>query len=296
MKTTIILYYNYKNISDPEALMKQQKELCKSLGLKGRILIAEEGINGTLEGSRESIDKYVEDLKSDERFKDTHIKYSEGNGDAFPRLSVKVKPEIVALKLGEDNFSPTETTGKYITPEELHELINSDEEFYIIDMRSDYEHAAGHFENSIMPDIGNFRELPNKIPELTHLKDKKVVSVCTGGVKCEKGSGLLIKSGFTNVYQLHGGIVSYMEKYPNQDFIGDLYVFDGRVTMAFNKDSPDYKVIGKCELCGTTSNNYVNCKHDPCHKHFICCENCLDENGEAMCSRVENHQVVDINL
>jgi UPF0176 protein len=284
MSHQVLLYYNYTPIENPEELVKEQKELCLNLGLKGRILIAHEGINGTLEGTVDNAEKYVESLLKDIRFKNTHIKKSESKGDSFPKLVVKVRDEIVSGHLGEWDVNPAEITGKHITAEELHDWIHSDKEFYIVDMRNDYEHKSGHFKNSILPKLGHFRDLPKIIPEIAHLKNKTIVTVCTGGVRCEKASGFLVKHGFTDVYQLYGGIVTYMEKYPNEDFLGKLYVFDNRILMGFNTDSVNHIVVGQCDLCGLQSENYVNCANDECHVHFIACAKCVEKtDGKVLC-------------
>lgn len=286
MKHQILLYYKYVDIADPKAEMLAQEELCKQLGLTGRVIIAKEGINGTLEGNIENTEKYVEHLLADPRFRDTHIKRSEGTGDAFPKLSIKVRSEIVSAHLGEADVNPNVTTGKYLGPEELHEWFLSGKEFYIVDMRNDYEHRVGYFQDSLLPKLGNFRDLPAILPELVHLKNKTVLTVCTGGVRCEKASGFLVNSGFSDVYQLSGGIVSYMEKYPNEHFKGKLYVFDGRVTMGFNTDAPEHEVVGTCDLCGTKADTYVDCAYLHCkgHRHFIACLDCREEDGKVYCS------------
>ena len=296
MDYQVILFYKYVDIKDPKALMESQKELCKKLNLKGRAIIAKEGINGTFEGAPEDIEKYCEVLLKDPRFSDVHIKKSEGTGKTFPKLSIKVRDEIVSAHFDED-FSPTQTTGKYITAEELHDWIHSGQrvltsegsyntegrkpkEFYIVDMRNDFEQEVGYFEGSILPGMRNFRDLPKVLPKLEHLKGKTVVTICTGGVRCEKASGFLVKNGFKDVYQLYGGIHSYMEKYPNEDFKGSLYVFDQRIVMGFNRD--EREIVGKCANCKTPSENYINCSNDVCHKHFIMCEMCV-ENGIPTC-------------
>ncbi|MDO8492957.1 MAG: rhodanese-related sulfurtransferase [bacterium] len=282
MTHQILLYYKYINIEDPEALMAWQKKLCEELTLKGRIIIAKEGINGTVEGTRENTERYIEAMKADPLFADVHWKISASDGLAFPKLSIKVRSEIVSAHLDGEDVNPTEVTGRHLNPEELHELLKSGEEVYVVDMRNDYEHRVGHFKNSILPPLTNFRDLPKIIPELEYLKDKKVVTVCTGGVRCEKASGYLIKKGFKDVSQLNGGIVSYMEKFPNQYFKGKLYVFDGRVTMGFDTDSPAHEIIGQCDKCNKQSENYINCNNNLCHRHFICCVNCIETSG-AFC-------------
>jgi UPF0176 protein len=280
----IIIYYKYVNITEPEKLVDQQKELCANLNLKGRILIAAEGINGTVEGTIEEIEAYCKDLLAKPEFRDMKIKVTPGTGNAFPKLSIKLRKEIVSSHLGEQDFHPSEFSGKYLSVEELHRWFEEGREFYIIDMRNDYEQKVGHFENSVFSGMTNFRDLGKIIPNIEHLRDKTVVTVCTYGVRCEKASGLLVKYGFADVYQLQDGIGTYMQKYPNHKFLGKLYVFDGRITLGFNTEDPAYKVVGKCEHCSRPSENYINCAYPECHKHFICCEDCL-VNGESYCSQ-----------
>ncbi len=275
----ILLFYKYVRIDDPEAVMAWQRALCEKYGFKGRLIVAKEGINFTLEGKKMDTEKYIEELEKDPRFLNIHFKRSIGMGDAFPKLSIKVRPEIVSLHLGVCDVDPNETTGVHLKPEELHQWIKEKKDFYIIDMRNAYEHKVGHFAGSICPPMDNFRDLPKYVESISHLKDKVVVTVCTGGVRCEKASGFLITQGFNHVYQLDGGIVSYMEKYPNEDFLGKLYVFDRRVMMGFYTDDPKHQVIGVCESCGLPSENYVNCEEKDCHRHFIICKDCVTAAG-----------------
>lgn len=288
---TILLYYKYVTVENPQALMLSQKALCEKLGLKGRIIVAREGINGTVDGPTEATEAYIEKMRDPNYFggifADIHFKKSEGIVDAhgapissFKRLSVKLRKEIVSLHLDEKDpeigdVNPVHVTGKRLKPEDLHQWIREGREFTIVDMRNDYEHAAGHFKGSILPPLRNFRDLAQVLPDLEKkgLKKKTVLSVCTGGVRCEKASGYLVEHGFDDVYQLDGGIVSYMEKYPGEDFVGSLYVFDGRVTMHFNpKDK--HVVVGRCVKCSNPSERFVNCSVPSCHSHFICCESC----------------------
>jgi UPF0176 protein len=281
----IILFYKYVFIDNPMEIKAWQDEICGDLGLTGRCIIAIEGINATFEGTKGNIKKYIKELEKDERFKNIHFKLSVGTGSAFPKLSIKVRKEIVSLHLGTCDINPNEITGIHLKPEELHNWIKTGREFYIVDMRNAYEHKVGYFENSILPPIENFRDLPKVIEQISHLKSKTVLTVCTGGVRCEKASGFLVTEGFTDVYQLDGGIVSYMEKYPNEDFKGKLYVFDGRVTMGFYTDDARHAIVGKCDACGEQSENYVNCDNPVCHRHFINCVRCLANNdGKAFCA------------
>ncbi|MCX6703389.1 MAG: rhodanese-related sulfurtransferase [Candidatus Zambryskibacteria bacterium] len=278
---TILLFYKYVSIDNPEEVKDWQKKLCEDLGLKGRLIVAHEGINVTLEGTTENTEKYREELEKDPRFLDIHFKKSVGTGDAFRKLSVKVRPEIVSLHLEED-IDPNQITGKHLKPEELKKWYESGKEFYIIDMRNDYEYRVGHFKDSVLMPVQNFRDIPSALSHIEHLKGKTVVPVCTGGVRCEKASGLLVREGFSDVYQLDGGIVSYMEKFPTEEFKGTLYVFDKRVTMDF--DSPEkHEVVGVCDKCATSTEKFANCRNKQCNKKILCCENCRLEDGTAFC-------------
>ncbi|MES3005887.1 MAG: rhodanese-related sulfurtransferase [Patescibacteria group bacterium] len=288
----IILYYKYTTVADPTAFMFWHKSLCAKLSLKGRVLVAQEGINGTLEGTPAQIDEYCTRLTSQGdgggckfgSFSDIVFKRSEGNGRSFQKLIIKVRDEIVSAKLGNEDVNPNETTGVHLPPEELrtwYERGEAGKDFHIIDMRNTYEYKVGHFKGSTDAGMRNFRELKNVVKDFEHLKEKKILTVCTGGVRCEKASGYLIKKGFKDVYQLDGGMATYMQKFPGKDFSGSLYVFDNRITMDTTKERD---VIGKCDYCKTTTEHYVNCINDECHLHFICCELCEQEReGKTLC-------------
>lgn len=222
-KFQVLLYYQYIEIDDPKKFLEDHKALCTSLNLKGRIIIAKEGINGTVEGTLKNTEKYIAQFVKDPRFSDTQFKKSAGSGKTFPKLSIKIRGEIVSSYFG-NKLNPRHVSGKYITPKELHNWIHSRKRFYIVDMRNDYEQAVGYFQNSLLAPFKNFRDLPKILPVLENLKKETIISVCTGGVRCEKASGFLVENGFKDVYQLFGGIVSYMEKYPNEDFWGN-YMF-----------------------------------------------------------------------
>lgn len=283
----ILLFYKYVHISEPETVKIWLTELCKRLSLKGRLIVATEGLNITLEGKTEDTETFITEMEKDSRFLNIHMKRSVGTGNAFPRLSVKVRSEIVSLHLGVCDVDPNVTTGIHLKPEELHQWIADKKEFYIVDMRNAYEHAVGKFAGSICPPMENFRDLPKLLKTINHLKNKTVLTVCTGGVRCEKASGYLITQGFTDVYQLDGGIVSYMEKYPNEDFEGKLYVFDGRVAMGFYTDDPKHKIIGVCDSCGASSENIVDCREFGCNGQFILCDACekkqIEKRGHTHC-------------
>jgi UPF0176 protein len=281
MKHEVLLYYKYVTIRNPEKFAAEHRAVCEKLGLKGRVIIAEEGINGTLEGLAKNTRAYRSLLSAKRGFKDIHWKKSAGTGSLFPRLSIRVRDEIVSLSLKKSrqtDVDPRKVTGKHLAPKDLHEWFKKGEKFTIIDMRNDYEHKVGAFAGSVLPPLKNFRDLPKALPALkkAHAKEK-VLTVCTGGVRCEKASGYLIKKGFKDVYQLDGGIVSYMEKYPGKHFEGALYVFDGRVTMAFDPKKGERKIIGRCEHCAVSTERFQDCL--TCGTQMLSCESCSSKLG-----------------
>lgn len=288
MEYEIILYYKYTPIADAKKLWQEQKEITKKLGLTGRLIIASEGINGTLEGTKENIDAYCKDLLCREGFEDIVIKRSVGDGKAFPKLKVKLRNEIVSSHLGEEDVKPYDLTGKYLSADELHSWYEKGEDFVVIDMRNTYEYKIGRFEGSLDAGLANFRDLKERVKDFEPLKKKKILTVCTGGVRCEKASGYLVSKGFEDVYQLQDGIVTYMAKYPNKAFKGKLYVFDNRIAMDFD-DPSNHTVVGKCDLCDTPTEHYVNCKNVRCNKHFLACDTCFEEKDgfcSALCREV----------
>lgn len=280
MSHTILLYYKYVPIENPQELMDSHRVLCKSLNLKGRIIIAEEGINGTVEGITEDTEKYIEAMKNDYRFADIVFKKSAGIGDAFPKLSIKVRDEIVSSHLGEKDIDPNIVTGKRLDPTELDRWYENKEDFVLVDMRNEYEYGVGHFENSILPGMQTFSDLQEIIPKIEQFRDKKLITVCTGGVRCEKASGYLVAQGFNDVYQLEGGMATYLDRHPGKHFKGKLYVFDNRITMQTEKQ----ETIGKCIRCENLSDDFINCANLKCNDHVICCLDCRNAEKKGFCS------------
>jgi len=276
----ILLFYKYVRVEDTTAFSAWIKESALKHGLVGRILIAEEGLNGTVEGTTEDTEAFAEELLEDSRFSDMSIKKSKGTGDAFPKLSVKVREEIVGTRFPK-SVDPTKRTGKHLPSEELKKWYKEGKDFVIVDMRNDYEYQSGHFKGSVNPGLENSRDLPDALPKLEALKDKTVLTVCTGGVRCEKMSAFLLENGFDDVYQLEDGMHGYMEKYPGEDFLGSLYTFDQRKVMDFGGDR---EVIGRCYFCNMAAEKYVNCANNFCHLHFIVCEGCSG-NRSVFCSK-----------
>jgi UPF0176 protein len=280
-KYQVLIFYKYVEIEYPVRLEKWFRRLCqKYQATGGRTIVASEGINATLELESKFVNDFIQEFKSDERFGDVKIKKTMGTGKAFPKLSVKTRDEILATKLDENKkASPLTGTGKYLEIDELHQWFLENKEFYIVDMRNDYEHKVGHFEGSILPsELKNFRDLPKILPGIKKFKDKTIVTVCTYGIRCEVASGFLLKHGFKDVYQLKDGIGTYMEKYPNQHFKGKLFVFDNRVVTGFNTDSLEHKIIGKCDVCEAKSENYVDYYlEDGVRRFGIVCDECIKQ-------------------
>lgn len=277
---TIILFYKYIGIKDVAALIDRERAVCELLGLKGRMLVSVEGINATLEGKTDNIEQYITHILKDPRFKDMNIKRSEGtvNGNAFPRLSIRPKKEIVSTGLPE-HIAPEKFRAPYIQPYELRQKYERGDDFIIIDMRNDYELAVGQFDKTLNIGLENSRDLvaaTEKIKYKIH-PDTDIITVCTGGVRCEKMAAYLIDQGFKNVKQLHNGMHAYMEKYPGLDFQGGLYTFDNRKVMHWGGDNR--KVIGQCKFCQTPSERYENCANNLCHSHYIVCDDCVEARG-----------------
>src|SRR5438477_7025627 len=264
----IILYYKYIDIAYPKQVMKWQQEICKQLELKGRILISHEGINGTLGGSIENLDRYKDLMNEHELFGAIDFKESPGGSECFPRLAVKVRSEAVSLGIPYDELTPR-NAGQHLTPEQTHDLIaNKPEDLVILDARNNYEWAIGKFENAITPDIENFRDLPQYFEQnLDQFKDKQVLMYCTGGIRCERASAYLNEKNIAKkVYQMEGGIHRYVEQYPDGFFRGKNYVFDARIAVRVNDD-----IIGSCAICNQPCDDYYNCLNALCNDHFICC-------------------------
>lgn len=283
MHFQVLLFYKYVRISNPEEFKASYTMLCEKHCLQGRTVVAEEGLNSTLEGTIEDTENFLKEFLLDSRFTDMQIKRSEGDGKSFPKLSIKIRKEIVGTRFP-DEVDPTKKTGKYLKPEELRQWYEEDKDFVVVDMRNSYEFESGHFKKSIDPGMTASRELPDKIAQIKEAtKDKTILTVCTGGVRCEKMSAYLLHEGFDEdkVYQLDGGMHSYMEKYPGKDFRGTLFTFDDRLVMDFGGER---EIIGKCKRCDATNEQYQNCANAECNMLFLICNDCMSSEGPGFCS------------
>jgi len=271
-KYAIILFYKFTKIKNPETFRDMQKKIAGRFGLKGRMLVAKEGINATFEGLDKDIKKYIKSQKKTALFKNVVFKESEGNGKGFTKLMVKVRPEVVTLGVGELNIK--KDTAPVVTAAQLEKMYKQNENFTVLDLRNNYEVQAGYFEKTFNPNLKNFRDLPEKINKLAHLKNQKVVAVCTGGIRCEKATVLLKKEGFTNLYQLKDGIHTYIKKFPGKHFKGSLFVFDNRMVTPV-ADSQDREVVGRCFDCNKKCEEFYNDDSMRPSKKVICCNNCI---------------------
>lgn len=289
----ILLYYAFAPVADPELTRLWQKELCEKLGLKGRIIISKHGINGTVGGEIDACKAYLKATK--EVFK-LDVKWSDGTGFVskteqlvrgidraprwgqivdFPKLSVKVRPELVAFGLPDEVKVDAKGViggGKHLKPEQVHELVaQRGDDVVFFDGRNAWEAEIGKFKNAIVPDVKTSHDFVSEIEsgKYDDLKDKPIISYCTGGIRCEILSAVMINRGFKEVYQIDGGIVRYGEKFGNDGlWEGSLAVFDGRETMDF---APGAAVIGKCVVCQKPTQKLANCTDKTCRERFVVC-------------------------
>lgn len=282
MEYRILLYYKYVAIADPDAFVSEHRALCNEIGLKGRIIIAKEGINGTLSGTTQQTTAYMAAMHADARFSDMPFKVDCSDKHAFKKLKIKVRPELVSLKL-EENIDPNQVTGKRLSPGQFLEQLEQ-QNVVVLDGRNSYEYDLGHFRNAIRPDVTAFREFPEWIRANKELfEHKKILTYCTGGIRCEKLSGLLIHEGFEDVSQLDGGIVTY-GKDPlarGQYFDGKCYVFDERIGVSINQ--VEDIVVGRCYHCEAAADKYINCAYPGCHRQHLVCPSC-EERFDDYCS------------
>lgn len=291
----VILYYKFVPLPDPAMAMRWQRELCERLGLKGRIIVSPHGINGTLGGDIENLRQYKREMNKSVTFKGITYKWSDGNGKEFPRLSIKVRPELVAFDRPDEvevSESGVVNGGKHLKPEQLHKLVEErGDEVVFFDGRNAYEAAVGKFKNAIVPDTKTTRDFVAELEsdKYDDIKDKPVVTYCTGGIRCEALSALMKNRGFKEVYQMDGGIVKYGEKYGDEGlWEGSLYIFDDRMSHRFSDKSID---IGECVHCQSKTSNYENCADKSCNRLVLICENCR-EDQKILC---KNHSVAKVN-
>jgi len=280
MEYYALAYYIFEKIEEPHLEVKKQKKFFKDLDASGRIYISEEGINGQMSGSAEACEKYMAFLKQDPRFSKVHFKAHPVAEQIFPRMTVKYRKNLVAL--GEQ--ADAKEGGEHVSPQKWREMLESDEDYLVLDVRNDYEWKIGHFEGATLPNLKNFRDFPAYADSLKDEVDPaktKVMMYCTGGIRCELYSALLKKRGFDKVFQLDGGVINYGLTEGRKHWKGSLFVFDDR--LACSIDNKPAEPISKCSFCDNPSDKYFNCANMDCNELFLCCDSCALER-EGACS------------
>ena len=283
----IILYYAFTPVADPQAVVLWQRSLCVQHGLTGRIIVSTHGINGTVGGPMDSVKKYVRATKQYPGFGKMDVKWSEGTGNDFPRLSVKARPELVAFESPDEIVVGSDGVingGQHLTPRQVNELVaERGDDVVFFDGRNAFEARIGRFKNAVVPDVRTTHDFIDELDsgKYDHLKDKPVVTYCTGGVRCEILSAAMLNRGFSEVYQIEGGIVRYGEAYRDKGlWEGSLYVFDQRLTMNFSNDAA---VIGECDVCGGATSMVANCTNNDCRHRAILCDTCIADPSNLEC-------------
>lgn len=286
----VILYYKFVPVSDPAMTVRWQKELCNRLGLKGRVIVSKHGINGTLGGDIENLREYKREMNRSVLFKGITYKWSDGTGSDFPRLSIKERPELVAFGAPDEikvNEKGVVNGGKHLKPEQVNQLVQERDDVVFFDGRNAYEAKIGKFKDAVVPDTKTTRDFLNEIEsdKYNDIKDKPVVTYCTGGIRCEALSVLMKNRGFKEVYQIDGGIVKYGEKYGDDGlWEGKLHIFDDRMVHSFSDDTQD---IGECTHCQGKTSRYINCSNIACNRLVLVCENCDKKTKCSDCSVVK---------
>ncbi len=245
-KIIVVTFYKFVPLDDAKNLRVQLSDICNKNGVKGTILLASEGINGTISGSRDGIDAVLTILRSDPRFADLEHKEAVHKEMPFLRMKVKLRREIVTL--GVEGIDPRKDAGIYVPPKEWNTVI-SDPDTLVIDTRNDYEYVVGSFKGAVNPKTKSFREFPDYVQQqLDPQKHKKVAMFCTGGIRCEKATAFMRQQGFKEVYHLRGGILKYLEEVPTSESLwqGDCFVFDERVAVDHHLEKGRFRLCKKC--------------------------------------------------
>jgi UPF0176 protein len=281
----VATFYKFVTLSDLQARKAGLSFFCREHQLKGTIILASEGINGTIAGSREAIDLLITFFQNDRDFADLEFKESTANKLPLARLKVKIKPEIVTLGLPEIN--PSQQVGTYVTPEEWNRVIK-DPEVTLIDTRNEYEVKIGSFKGAIDPKTDSFREFPEYVAQNLDLqKNPKVAMFCTGGIRCEKASSYLLNRGFKEVYHLKGGVLKYLEQIKPEESLweGECFVFDERVAVKEGLSTGSYEL---CYACGHPISEAD--KNSSQYEQHISCPHCYERLTPEKKARQLNRQ------
>ena len=277
--------YKFVRLEDYVELREPLKTLMDEHQIRGTLLLANEGINGTVASSREGIDVLLAWFKADPRLADIVYKESFDSKQPFNRTKVKLKKEIVTL--GVEGIDPRHVVGTYVKPQEWNQLI-SDPDVFVVDTRNDYEIAIGTFQNAVNPKTESFREFPQYVAEhMDPSKHKKVAMFCTGGIRCEKSTAFLKEQGFDEVYHLEGGILKYLEEVPQEESLwqGDCYVFDGRVAVNHQLEKSAYDMCNACRL-PITQEDTLSLKYEK----GVSCPHCFDKHSDEQKARFRERE------
>lgn len=260
--------YKFEPLAGLDNLIPSFQNKCDELDLRGSVYLSPNGINFSIAGTEEAIESYLKFMEEDERFLNIPLKRTYSETKPFRRMKVRLKKEIISL--GRDDINPRELTGEYVSPQELYAMYENNEDVIVLDTRNEYETRVGLFENAIDLQLDTFRDFPQAIEELPkEYKEKQIVMYCTGGIRCEKASAVMLKAGFSNVKQLEGGVLDYFKETGGKYWNGDCFVFDERVALDTNlketeyiycficreplsaeeKASPDFKINEYCPYC-----------------------------------------------
>ena len=267
-----LAYYLFVELQDPHHEVEKHKKFFESKECTGRIYISEEGINGQMSGSLSDAEAYQQWIKQDPRFSNISFKFHPVSEQIFPRMTVKYRPQLVAL----DQKIDTKEGGEHVSPAKWKVMMESGE-FLLLDVRNQYEWDIGHFEGALLPPLQSFREFPDYAENLKQTVDPqktKVMMYCTGGIRCELYSAVLKKKGFQDVYQLEGGVINYGLQEGNAHWKGKLFVFDDRLAVPI--DGKESDPISLCLHCKNGCDIYYNCANMDCNELFVCCPSCLE--------------------
>jgi UPF0176 protein len=267
----VAAFYKFVPLHDCRELRNALLRRCEELDLLGSILLAEEGINGTVSGTDENVQSLFEYLRSDPRLKDLQCKQSRAGEQPFYRMKVRLKKEIVSL--GVEGVDPNRVVGQYVAPQDWNDLISRDN-VRLVDTRNHYEYHLGTFKGAEDPDTASFREFPEWVAKnLDPKKDREVAMFCTGGIRCEKATSYLLEQGFERVYHLEGGILNYLETVEKDESLweGDCFVFDNRVTVDHDLAEGDFEVCPACRMPLTEED-----RRSPLFELHVSCPRCHD--------------------
>lgn len=275
----VISFYKYVKVENPETIAKEHLNWCLENEIKGKVYLAKEGINGSVFGDEDATAKYKDHLRSFKIFEDVWFKGTSTDQIAFNKMYVRVKEEIVNSGLCDTDL---DNTAPKLTPKQLLKFYEDGKDFVIVDARNWYESKIGKFKNAITPQITHFREWPKVVESLSEYKDKTIVTYCTGGIRCEKASAYMREHGFKDVYQIVGGILNYIQKFPDTYWEDGMFVFDDRKVIEPNTKE-ELKYTAQCHFCNKPTSYHINCHNLNCDKIIVCCNVCKVEN-EYCCS------------